>query len=190
MTQSVGSQRHRRYKEKITGIPSTVAKKEEKDNRFILDLKYGKDGRRRLSYGGIRYSALLPRETLIEEFTIIDIGRHKEYPDKVEMMFVYNGLSTRYIMPKIFVDKLKRIERDIKRSNKIKDCSFVNIADQTLEETEKTVILKVLKKHKYRRMKTAVVLGISIRTLRNKINEYRKEGIKIKGYRISDVSKV
>jgi len=55
----------------------------------------------------------------------------------------------------------------------------VNTENQTLRESEKTIILKTLKENNHNRTKTAELLDISVRTLRNKINEYRKEGLQI-----------
>lgn len=46
----------------------------------------------------------------------------------------------------------------------------------SLHELEKRHILSTLKQQGYNRTKTAEILGISIRTLRNKLNEYREEG--------------
>lgn len=48
--------------------------------------------------------------------------------------------------------------------------------EQTLREVEKNLILKTLKENGGNRTKTAEILGISVRTLRNKLNEYRQEG--------------
>jgi DNA-binding NtrC family response regulator len=49
----------------------------------------------------------------------------------------------------------------------------------TLRDVEKNLILKTLQETDDNRTKTAEVLGISVRTLRNKLNEYRKEGMDI-----------
>lgn len=49
----------------------------------------------------------------------------------------------------------------------------------TLYEMEKTLILKTLRENNNNRTKAAELLGISVRTLRNKLNEYRKEGISV-----------
>ncbi|MBN2144527.1 MAG: sigma-54-dependent Fis family transcriptional regulator [Candidatus Aureabacteria bacterium] len=57
---------------------------------------------------------------------------------------------------------------------KAEDTSFQ--AGKTLEEVEKEVILKTLKLHHNNRTQTAKSLDISIRTLRNKLNEYRRNG--------------
>jgi two-component system response regulator FlrC len=48
---------------------------------------------------------------------------------------------------------------------------------QTLDEIERNVILDALKYHEGNRTHTAKALGISIRTLRNKLAEYRQFGI-------------
>ena len=52
-------------------------------------------------------------------------------------------------------------------------------SDMTLHDIEKSVILQKLKELDDNRTKTAEVLGISVRTLRNKLNEYRAEGISV-----------
>lgn len=51
----------------------------------------------------------------------------------------------------------------------------------TLKELEKRLIIETLHAHNHNRKKTAEILDISVRTLRNKINEYRKEGLEIIG---------
>lgn len=48
---------------------------------------------------------------------------------------------------------------------------------RTLDQIEKTVILEALKHHNGNRTHTAKALGISIRTLRNKLADFRKVGI-------------
>lgn len=50
---------------------------------------------------------------------------------------------------------------------------------RTLEQIERAVILKSLAFHNGNRTHTARELGISIRTLRNKLNEYRRAGIEV-----------
>ena len=49
--------------------------------------------------------------------------------------------------------------------------------ERTLREVEKQLILQTLEENENNRTKTADILGISVRTLRNKLNEYRQEGI-------------
>jgi DNA-binding NtrC family response regulator len=52
---------------------------------------------------------------------------------------------------------------------------IMDIGAVTLREIEKNVILKTLQEHDNNRTRTAETLGISIRTLRNKLREYRAE---------------
>lgn len=47
----------------------------------------------------------------------------------------------------------------------------------TISEAERMLILKTLDHTQQNRTKAADILGISIRTLRNKLNEYKKEGL-------------
>jgi two-component system, response regulator FlrC len=50
---------------------------------------------------------------------------------------------------------------------------------RTLDQIEKNVILDALKYHEGNRTHTAKSLGISIRTLRNKLADYRRDGIEV-----------
>jgi two-component system response regulator AtoC len=50
-------------------------------------------------------------------------------------------------------------------------------AGMTLSEVEKKLILQTLEMTSQNRTRAAQILGISIRTLRNKLNEYRGEGV-------------
>ncbi len=52
----------------------------------------------------------------------------------------------------------------------------------TVRGVERTLILKTLQQTIGNRTHAAKMLGISLRTLRNKINEYRKEGYEVKEY--------
>jgi DNA-binding NtrC family response regulator len=58
------------------------------------------------------------------------------------------------------------------KSNNLND--FPQVPGASLRELEKWLILKTLNSNKYNRTKTAQILDISIRTLRNKIKEYRE----------------
>jgi two-component system response regulator FlrC len=53
------------------------------------------------------------------------------------------------------------------------------IVDKSIADMEKELILNTLKKHRGNRTEAAEVLGITVRTLRNKLNEFKKEGIDI-----------
>lgn len=50
---------------------------------------------------------------------------------------------------------------------------------QTLDDIERSVILNALKYHQGNRTHTAKALGISIRTLRNKLADYRRAGLRV-----------
>jgi DNA-binding protein Fis len=48
-----------------------------------------------------------------------------------------------------------------------------------LHEMEKRLILKSLEETTGNRTRAAELLGISVRTLRNKLNEYKKQGLDV-----------
>jgi len=49
----------------------------------------------------------------------------------------------------------------------------------TLREVEKSLIVRTLQENNNNRTLTAEILGISVRTLRNKLNEYKNEGLDV-----------
>jgi two-component system response regulator AtoC len=55
----------------------------------------------------------------------------------------------------------------------------IQASHMTLREVEKSLIVRTLQEQDDNRTKTAELLGISVRTLRNKLNEYRKEGLAV-----------
>ena len=57
--------------------------------------------------------------------------------------------------------------------------SAVHTAGRTIEAVEKDMILDTLRHCKGNRAQTAAVLGISIRTLRNKLHDYERNGTRI-----------
>jgi DNA-binding NtrC family response regulator len=52
----------------------------------------------------------------------------------------------------------------------------VNINNRTLEDIEKEVVLKAIEKTNDNKSEAADILGITTRTLRNKLISYGKEG--------------
>jgi len=54
-----------------------------------------------------------------------------------------------------------------------------SVSSMTLRDVEKSIILRTLKDQDDNRTKTADILGISVRTLRNKLNEYRNKGVAV-----------
>ena len=60
------------------------------------------------------------------------------------------------------------------------DSQYISPTNEvTLREVEKSLIISTLEKMENNRTKTADQLGISVRTLRNKLNEYRLEGLAV-----------
>ena len=53
---------------------------------------------------------------------------------------------------------------------------------RTIEDVEQELILKTLQDVAGNRTKEAEILGITVRTLRNKLNEYRDMGIDVEEY--------
>ena len=51
--------------------------------------------------------------------------------------------------------------------------------DETLEEVEMKLILRCLDRFGGNRTKTADALGVSVRTIRNKLGRYRKMGVEV-----------
>jgi signal transduction histidine kinase len=59
------------------------------------------------------------------------------------------------------------------------DTEMHTLAGHTLAEVERSLILATLKRCRSNRTHAAGILGISIRTLRNKLNEYKAEGVAV-----------
>jgi two-component system response regulator FlrC len=68
-------------------------------------------------------------------------------------------------------------ERHIRFDDFQKHSSLNLSMGMSLSEVEKRLILQTLEHTENNRTKAAHILGISIRTLRNKINEYKEAGI-------------
>lgn len=57
--------------------------------------------------------------------------------------------------------------------------SDVNLVGRTVEEVERTLVLQTLSHHRGNRTYSARALGISVRTLRNKIRDYHARGVSV-----------
>ena len=66
---------------------------------------------------------------------------------------------------------IDQIQFDHQTQDKSKDVSF----DGTLDEMERVMIRYALEKNSGNRIRAAKQLGISVRTLRNKLRQYREE---------------
>ena len=69
------------------------------------------------------------------------------------------------------------LEKEGERNRRPAEASLESVAseDTTLKEMEKRLIFKTLEKAEGNRTRASEVLGISVRTIRNKLNGYRKE---------------
>lgn len=76
----------------------------------------------------------------------------------------------------LLTNKAVLTEDDIETNESAETVSS-SIPIKKLSEVERDLILQTLKLTRQNRTKAAEILGISIRTLRNKIQEYREEGI-------------
>ena len=67
-------------------------------------------------------------------------------------------------------------EDDIETNDRV-SLSPMQLPIKKLAEVERDLILQTLKVTDQNRTRAAEILGISIRTLRNKIQEYKEEGV-------------
>jgi two-component system response regulator FlrC len=69
------------------------------------------------------------------------------------------------------------VERMSESSSTTQDGNIVIRSGTTVQEMEKALILETLRVNNNNRTEAAKLLGISIRTLRNKLHDYRQDGI-------------
>jgi len=111
-------------------------------------------------------------------------GNIRELENLIEraMLIAQEGL----IKPRHFL--MESLEEDLLNIQEEEDIPAPEVEKQMdvelnriipLEEMEKQMIIKSLEKTKGNRTKAAELLGISVRTLRNKLNKLREEGISI-----------
>lgn len=82
------------------------------------------------------------------------------------------------VIERSFLSSLETVIRpeDLKFHDPKKLDSLFNFAGMSLSEVEKRLILQTLELTLNNKSKAAQILGISIRTLRNKLNEYKEAG--------------
>ncbi len=73
------------------------------------------------------------------------------------------------------------LEKEGERHRQPAEASLKSFAleDTTLKEMEKRLIFKTLEKAEGNRTKASEILGVSVRTIRNKLNGYKQEGLMI-----------
>ena len=109
-------------------------------------------------------------QNAVERAAILSSGRE---PQKGDFLLSVDG-STPSLSDKV------EVIRDSAGSIPSEEDSNLRIqSGLTVHEMEKRLILETLKSTSNNRTKAAGLLGISIRTLRNKLNEYKKDGIEI-----------
>lgn len=92
-------------------------------------------------------------------------GNVRELKNTVQRAILLSGEKT------IEIEHLQ-LESETERADVVPQGAF----GATLEEMEQAIILKTLKERRGNRTHTAKILGISIRTLRNKLRQYRASG--------------
>lgn len=109
-----------------------------------------------------------------------------DWPGNVRQL--ENSIERAVVLSKgnIVIPSVLSLDLNSDNSSKSNDSSFITELEYddkdsilTLAELEQMAILKTLKFFEDNRTKTADALNISIRTLRNKLNEYRAKGIEI-----------
>ncbi len=110
------------------------------------------------------------KETLDHLLTRKWPGNIRQLENLVERAILYSGKE-----PELTLEHFSMEPETIKNDT-------INIDDMvpmTIAEMEKKLILKTLKKTSNNRTKAAEILDISVRTLRNKLNQYKEEGVPI-----------
>ena len=97
-------------------------------------------------------------------------GNVREIENTIERAIVMTGSDIQVLNVEHFMFP------EIIRRNRSSQLSDLPI---TLREAEKSLIIQALNGNEQNRTRAADQLGISVRTLRNKLNEYRKEGINL-----------
>lgn len=110
-------------------------------------------------------------EHTIERAVVLSKGENIEVSD----LFLHGITVESFNMDKLSFNKTGSTTKV--RSND--DVTTLNdeIVGKTIADVERELILKTLKDNDNNKTKAAEVLGITVRTLRNKLNEYKEQGI-------------
>lgn len=101
------------------------------------------------------------------------------YPERVSQEQVSGCVEVEPCSPSFNAPRLHdSVERIVERSP-VEGEGLVIRSGTTVQDMERALILETLRAKNNNRTEAAKLLGISIRTLRNKLNDYRQEGIVI-----------
>ena len=107
---------------------------------------------------------------------VVDVLLQKQWPGNVRQL---ENLVERAILYSGDDEKLRVEHFDM-------DSHPINLEEEkvtddyiTIDEMERRLILRTLKKTDNNRTKAAEILGVSVRTIRNKLSQYKEEGINI-----------
>jgi two-component system response regulator FlrC len=101
----------------------------------------------------------------------------REWPGNVRE--IENCVERAVVMCKLETELLETHHFHIQSRLRPVETASMPDGEMTLREVEKQLILRTLRENENNRTKTSEILGISVRTLRNKLNEYRQEGIHV-----------
>lgn len=101
-------------------------------------------------------------------------GNVRELENVIERAVLLSGGET--ILPEHLY-----LEKEGERNRQPAEVSLKSVVseDATLKEMEKRLIFKTLEKAEGNKTRASEILGISVRTIRNKLNEYKKQGLMI-----------
>ena len=97
-------------------------------------------------------------------------GNVRELENVIERAVLLSGGET--ILPEHLY-----LEKEGERHRQPAEVSLKSVVaeDATLKEMEKRLIFKTLEKAEGNKTRASEILGISVRTIRNKLNEYKKD---------------
>ena len=133
------------------------------------------------------------QDLFLHGITIAGFKNHKESPSSrshdSEKESNKDMLSDIYVTEKESHEDNKNIDVNkeaVRDDNKVNDNKnnegVENAVGRTIADVEQELILKTLQDVSGNRTKAAEILGITVRTLRNKLNEYREMGIDVEEY--------
>lgn len=118
----------------------------------------------------------------------ITIAGFKNKDDVKDTSKESSNISNKDMLNDIYVNEAKEEDKiannvETKSNEAIKSNEGVeNAVGRTIADVEQELILKTLQDVAGNRTKAAEILGITVRTLRNKLNEYREMGIDVEEY--------